>query len=200
MSTSSCAASRCRAAWPERRAWARHRETMDRRGRRFRDRAAIARRFYAWTSCWRRPIPISPCRRAKRASFRASQICGCHVCRRSQSRARRSNMSAGLTARQSGGRLICDEIAPAAEMDGALARVVEGLTSAGAVSAIGNRRAFRVGQGAARPLPPLRFRLCARTGLLPLQPGADREFGAQLARAESEDMRGLAVIASGAKQ
>ena len=44
------------------------------------------------------------------------------------------------------GRLICDEIAPAAEMDAAVERVVEGLTSAGAVSAIGNRRAFRVGQ------------------------------------------------------
>jgi thioesterase DpgC len=44
------------------------------------------------------------------------------------------------------GRMICDEIAPAAEMDAAIARVVEGLTSAGAVSAIGNRRAFRVGQ------------------------------------------------------
>jgi thioesterase DpgC len=44
------------------------------------------------------------------------------------------------------GRLICDEIAPPAEMDAALARVVAGLTSAGAVSAIGNRRAFRVGQ------------------------------------------------------
>jgi thioesterase DpgC len=44
------------------------------------------------------------------------------------------------------GRLICDEIAPAAEMDGAIDRVVAGLTSAGAVSAIGNRRAFRVGQ------------------------------------------------------
>jgi (3,5-dihydroxyphenyl)acetyl-CoA 1,2-dioxygenase len=44
------------------------------------------------------------------------------------------------------GRLICDEIAPAAEMDEALERVVEGLTSAGAVSAIGNRRALRVGQ------------------------------------------------------
>ena len=44
------------------------------------------------------------------------------------------------------GRLICDEIAPAAEMDAALDRVVAGLTSAGAVSAIGNRRAFRVGQ------------------------------------------------------
>jgi (3,5-dihydroxyphenyl)acetyl-CoA 1,2-dioxygenase len=44
------------------------------------------------------------------------------------------------------GRLICDEIAPAAEMDQAIDRVVTGLTSAGAVSAIGNRRAFRVGQ------------------------------------------------------
>jgi thioesterase DpgC len=44
------------------------------------------------------------------------------------------------------GRLICDEIAPAAAMDAAIGRVVEGLTSAGAVSAIGNRRAFRVGQ------------------------------------------------------
>ena len=44
------------------------------------------------------------------------------------------------------GRLICDEIAPAAEMDAAIDLVVGGLTSAGAVSAIGNRRAFRVGQ------------------------------------------------------
>jgi (3,5-dihydroxyphenyl)acetyl-CoA 1,2-dioxygenase len=44
------------------------------------------------------------------------------------------------------GRLICDEIAPPAEMDAAIDRVVERLTSAGAVSAIGNRRVFRVGQ------------------------------------------------------
>jgi (3,5-dihydroxyphenyl)acetyl-CoA 1,2-dioxygenase len=44
------------------------------------------------------------------------------------------------------GRLICDEIAPAAEMNAAVDRVVEDLTSAGAVSAIGNRRAIRVGQ------------------------------------------------------
>jgi thioesterase DpgC len=44
------------------------------------------------------------------------------------------------------GRMICDEIAPAEEMDAAVDRIVEGLTSAGAVSAIGNRRAFRVGQ------------------------------------------------------
>jgi (3,5-dihydroxyphenyl)acetyl-CoA 1,2-dioxygenase len=42
------------------------------------------------------------------------------------------------------GRLICDEIAPAGEMDAATERVVAGLTSSGSVGAIGNRRAFRV--------------------------------------------------------
>ncbi|HLW91425.1 MAG TPA: enoyl-CoA hydratase/isomerase family protein [Roseiarcus sp.] len=44
------------------------------------------------------------------------------------------------------GRLICDEIAPPAEMDAAIERVVAGLTSSGAVGAIGNRRAFRIGE------------------------------------------------------
>lgn len=44
------------------------------------------------------------------------------------------------------GRLICDEIVPAAEMDAAIERIVEGLTSSGAVSAVGNRRAFRVAE------------------------------------------------------
>ena len=44
------------------------------------------------------------------------------------------------------GRLIVDEIAPADDMDAAVERVVAGLTNAGAVSAVGNRRAFRVGQ------------------------------------------------------
>jgi thioesterase DpgC len=44
------------------------------------------------------------------------------------------------------GRLICDEIAPAAEMDAAIERVVDGLTSSGAVSVVGNRRAFRIGE------------------------------------------------------
>lgn len=44
------------------------------------------------------------------------------------------------------GRLICDEIAPPAEMDGAIDRVVNRLTSSGAVGAIANRRAFRVEQ------------------------------------------------------
>jgi thioesterase DpgC len=42
------------------------------------------------------------------------------------------------------GRLICDEIVPAADMDAAIDRTVAMLTSAGAVGAIGNRRAFRV--------------------------------------------------------
>lgn len=44
------------------------------------------------------------------------------------------------------GRLICDEIAPRDAMDGAITRAVAGLTNAGAVSAIGNRRAFRIAQ------------------------------------------------------
>jgi len=44
------------------------------------------------------------------------------------------------------GRLICDEIAPPDQMDAALARVVDGLTSAGVVSAVANRRGFRVPQ------------------------------------------------------
>ena len=44
------------------------------------------------------------------------------------------------------GRLICDEIAKAHEMDRTVERVVEGLTSSGAVSAVSNRRAFRVGE------------------------------------------------------
>jgi enoyl-CoA hydratase/carnithine racemase len=44
------------------------------------------------------------------------------------------------------GRLICDEIAPAGDMDAAIARVVENFTSSGVVSAVGNRRAVRIGQ------------------------------------------------------
>jgi (3,5-dihydroxyphenyl)acetyl-CoA 1,2-dioxygenase len=44
------------------------------------------------------------------------------------------------------GRLICDEIAPAAAIDAALDEVVDGFTSSGVVSAAGNRRAIRVGQ------------------------------------------------------
>jgi thioesterase DpgC len=52
----------------------------------------------------------------------------------------------GLKCDSAEGRLICDEIALPAEMDAAIDRIVGGLTSAGAISAIGNRRAFRVGQ------------------------------------------------------
>ena len=44
------------------------------------------------------------------------------------------------------GQLICDEIAPPDGMEQALARVIEGFTSSGVVSAAGNRRAFRVGE------------------------------------------------------
>ena len=55
------------------------------------------------------------------------------------------------------GRLICDEIAPAGDMDAAIERVVAGLTGSGAVSAVGNRRAFRVTE---EPLDDFR-RYCA---------------------------------------
>jgi thioesterase DpgC len=44
------------------------------------------------------------------------------------------------------GRLICDEIAPGSEMDAALERVIAGLTNSGAVSAVSNRRALRIGE------------------------------------------------------
>ncbi len=43
------------------------------------------------------------------------------------------------------GRLICDEIAAPADMDSALDRVIERLTSSGTVSATANRRAIRIG-------------------------------------------------------
>ena len=55
------------------------------------------------------------------------------------------------------GRLLCDEIAPPADMDAAIDRVVAGLTNSGAVSAVANRRAFRIGQ---EPLDLFR-RYCA---------------------------------------
>jgi (3,5-dihydroxyphenyl)acetyl-CoA 1,2-dioxygenase len=55
------------------------------------------------------------------------------------------------------GRLVCDEIVPAEEMDEAIRRVTAGLASAGAVGAIGNRRVFRAAQ---EPLDLFR-RCCA---------------------------------------
>ena len=51
-----------------------------------------------------------------------------------------------LAADSAEGGLICDELADASDMDAAIARVVEGLTSSGAVSVVANRRAFRVVQ------------------------------------------------------
>jgi (3,5-dihydroxyphenyl)acetyl-CoA 1,2-dioxygenase len=44
------------------------------------------------------------------------------------------------------GRLICDAVVPADRMDAALAQIVDDLTSSGLVSAVGNRRQFRIGQ------------------------------------------------------
>src|SRR5258706_2211672 len=44
------------------------------------------------------------------------------------------------------GRLICDEVVPQSDMDGAIERVVDRLTGSGVVSSSANRRAFRVAQ------------------------------------------------------
>jgi thioesterase DpgC len=44
------------------------------------------------------------------------------------------------------GRLVCDEITAPADMDGALQRVIDRLTSSGTVSATSNRRAIRIGE------------------------------------------------------
>ena len=44
------------------------------------------------------------------------------------------------------GRMICDEVVPAAQMDAAIERAIERLTSSGVVSAAGNKRAFRAGE------------------------------------------------------
>jgi thioesterase DpgC len=44
------------------------------------------------------------------------------------------------------GQLICDETVPPAEMDSAIARLIDGLTNAGTASTTGNRRALRIGQ------------------------------------------------------
>jgi len=44
------------------------------------------------------------------------------------------------------GHMICDEIVAPADMDRALERVVAGLTNSGAVSAVSNRRALRIGE------------------------------------------------------
>jgi thioesterase DpgC len=55
------------------------------------------------------------------------------------------------------GRMICDAVVPPDDMDAAVERAVDALTGAGAVSAIGNRRALRVG---AEPLDVFR-RYCS---------------------------------------
>jgi (3,5-dihydroxyphenyl)acetyl-CoA 1,2-dioxygenase len=44
------------------------------------------------------------------------------------------------------GRLICDEVVPANQMDSALIQIVENFTNSGILSAVGNRRQFRIGQ------------------------------------------------------
>src|SRR5260370_17754490 len=44
------------------------------------------------------------------------------------------------------GGLMCDEVVPQSDMDGAIERVVDRLTGSGVVSSSANRRAFRLAQ------------------------------------------------------
>ena len=79
------------------------------------------------------------------------------------------------------GRLLCDQVVPVGEMDG---------RSTGRGDADRIRRGERGrqpqgapgGAGAARPVPHVHGDLRARAGVLPVQPGPDREPGGQLER------------------
>ena len=82
------------------------------------------------------------------------------------------------------GRLIADEVVPAAEMDAAIRTAASEVVSAGTTSLDGNRHGAAPGAGAARPLPALHGELRRGAGALPLQPRADRQPRAQLERQE----------------
>lgn len=74
------------------------------------------------------------------ANLRLPRFVGARIARQAILAERR------LDCASSEGRMICDEIVPAAQMDAAIARIVERLTSSGVVSAAGNRRALRAGE------------------------------------------------------
>jgi thioesterase DpgC len=99
--------------------------------------------------------------RAGKASSLAPRTCACPASPATASRGRRFQYERRLDCDSPEGRLICDEIVPAGEMDAALDRVVEGLTNSGVVSAASNRRAIRITQ---EPLDTFRayFALYAR--------------------------------------
>ncbi len=84
------------------------------------------------------------------------------------------------------GRLICDEIVEPGAMDAAIERVVQRAHQ----FRRGQRRQQSAGvprdAGAARHVPRLFRRLCARAGVLPFQPGLDFQPRALLERAEPQ--------------
>ncbi len=74
------------------------------------------------------------------ANLRLGRFTGARVARQAILYGRR------LDCDSEAGRLVCDEVAPPAAMDDALAQVIENFTSSGVVSAAGNRRALRLGE------------------------------------------------------
>jgi thioesterase DpgC len=74
------------------------------------------------------------------ANLRLTRFVGARIARQAIMMGRR------LDCDSPEGRMICDKVVPPAEMERALAGVIDDFTGSGVVSASGNRRAFRVGE------------------------------------------------------
>ena len=74
------------------------------------------------------------------ANMRLPRLTGDRIARQAIMHGRR------LECDSAEGRLICDEVVPPADIDAALARAIDGMTNSGVVSAVANRRGFRVAQ------------------------------------------------------
>ena len=86
------------------------------------------------------------------------------------------------------GRMICDEIVDAAQIDQAIMDVAERLSSSGVVSAASNRRAFRIGHETLDQFRQYMAVYSREQALLPLLAGPDQQSRALLGCAEPEDV------------
>ena len=87
-----------------------------------------------------------------------------------------------FAADSAAGQLICDSVVPDGEMDAALARTVEALTSSGAVSAAGNRKAMRIGQESVDLFRQYMAMYCREQAYCHYSPAADSESGSRTGR------------------
>ncbi len=123
-----------------------HREALGRRGGGLRHRRPLPDPARPWITCSRREDAYMTLPARKEgiipgaANLRLPRFVGARIARQAILAERR------LDCASPEGRMICDEIVPATQMDAAIERIVEHLTSSGVVSAAGNRRAFRAGE------------------------------------------------------